>query len=124
MTLLVDVNHPGSQEDLVSNWEPSHCLVEEAVSGAKIAPCLLALAVAHLTLCLRQGEGSYKQPVSSPLEFTQFFLLLSKKLAAFLGEWYPPLTFKNCVEASEGDGNTRPPDMPLEKPICRSGSNS
>ena len=28
------------------------------------------------------------------------------------------------VENSEGDGNTRPPDLPLEKPICRSGSNS
>ena len=35
-TLLVDVNHPGSQEDLVSNWEPAHCLVEDAVSGAEI----------------------------------------------------------------------------------------
>ena len=22
------------------------------------------------------------------------------------------------------DGNTRPPDFPLEKPVCRSGSNS
>ena len=30
----------------------------------------------------------------------------------------------DCVENSEGDGNTRPPDLPLEKPICRSGSNS
>ena len=30
----------------------------------------------------------------------------------------------NSVENSEGDGNTRPPDLPLEKPICRSGSNS
>ena len=28
------------------------------------------------------------------------------------------------VENSERDGNTRPPDQPLEKPICRSGSNS
>ena len=25
---------------------------------------------------------------------------------------------------SERDGNTRPPDLPLEKPVCRSGSNS
>ena len=25
---------------------------------------------------------------------------------------------------SEGDGNTRPPDLPLEKPVCRSESNS
>ena len=24
----------------------------------------------------------------------------------------------------KGDGNTRPPDPPLEKPVCRSGSNS
>ena len=28
------------------------------------------------------------------------------------------------LESSERDGNTRPPDLPLEKPICRSGSNS
>ena len=28
------------------------------------------------------------------------------------------------LENSERDENTRPPDLPLEKPICRSGSNS
>ena len=27
------------------------------------------------------------------------------------------------MENSERDENTRPPDLPLEKPICRSGSN-
>ena len=31
-----------------------------------------------------------------------------------------PLT----VENSERDGNTRPPDLPLEKSVCRSGSNN
>ena len=30
----------------------------------------------------------------------------------------------NKLENSERDGDTRPPDLPLEKPICRSGSNS
>ena len=30
----------------------------------------------------------------------------------------------NKLENSERDGNTRPPDLSLEKPICRSGSNS
>ena len=30
----------------------------------------------------------------------------------------------NKLENSERDGSTRPPDLPLEKPICRSGSNS
>ena len=28
------------------------------------------------------------------------------------------------LENSERDGNTRPPDLTLEKPVCRSGSNS
>ena len=28
------------------------------------------------------------------------------------------------LENSERDGNTRPPDLPLEKSVCRSGSNS
>ena len=30
----------------------------------------------------------------------------------------------NKLENFERDGNTRPPDLPLEKPICKSGSNS
>ena len=29
----------------------------------------------------------------------------------------------NKLENSERAGNTRPPDLPLEKPVCRSGSN-
>ena len=28
------------------------------------------------------------------------------------------------LENSERDENSRPPDLPLEKPVCRSGSNS
>ena len=30
----------------------------------------------------------------------------------------------NKLANSERDGNTRPSDLPLEKPVCRSGSNS
>ena len=30
---------------------------------------------------------------------------------------------QETVENSERDGNTRPPDLPLEKSACRSGSN-
>ena len=36
------------------------------------------------------------------------------------GSFRKPLT----VENSEREGNTRPPELPLEKFICRSGSNS
>ena len=57
MTLLADVNCPGSQEDLVRNWEPTCSLVEDAVSGDKFAPRLPDLAVTHLSPCLWQGHG-------------------------------------------------------------------
>ena len=30
----------------------------------------------------------------------------------------------NKLENFGRDGSTRPPDLPLEKPVCRSGSNS
>ena len=59
MTLRVDANHPGSQEDVVSNWETAHSLVGDAVFGAEIAaaPCLVALAVTRLPPCLWQAMG-------------------------------------------------------------------
>ena len=69
-TILADVNHPGFQEDLVSNWEPAHNLVEDAISGAEIAPCFLALAVAHLPLCLWRGD----RPVHSRLSLLWYLL--------------------------------------------------
>ena len=31
---------------------------------------------------------------------------------------------QQTTEDSERNGNTRPPDLPLEKSVCRSGSNS
>ena len=74
-TLLEDVNCPGSQEDLVNNWEPAHSLVENASSGAEIAPCLPALSIARLPLYLWQGGGAGPQPASSLLIFAQSFVL-------------------------------------------------
>ena len=44
--------------------------------------------------------------------FTLFLLTTPKSLTA------------NKLENSERDGNTRPPDLPFEKPVCRAGSNS
>ena len=59
MTLLANVNCSGTQEDMVSNWEPVQSLPEASVSGAQIAvaPCLLALAHVHLSLCLWVGRA-------------------------------------------------------------------
>ena len=53
--------------------------------------------------------GSSKKQESSRKTSISAFLTMPK-----------PLT----VENSERDGNTRPPDLPLEKPVCRSERNS
>ena len=57
VTVLADINHPGCQEDIVSDRQPAHSLEGDAVSGAEIevALCLLPLAVTHLPLCLWGG---------------------------------------------------------------------
>ena len=75
VTLWVDVNHPGSQEGVVSGWEPAHGLVEDAISGTEIAaaPCFLLPAVTSLPLCLQMGRGQYS--ASSPFIFTQSFVV-------------------------------------------------
>ena len=64
----------GSQEDVVSSWEPAHSLVEDAISEAEIvaAPCLLALAVTACPSASGWG-GSGLQQASSPLELAQSF---------------------------------------------------
>ena len=52
------------------------------------------------------------------------------KSRTWLSDWTTTIIFyhdcvdHNNVENSERDGNTRPPDPPLKKPTCRSGSNS
>ena len=59
------------------------------------------------------SAGSSKKQESSR-KTTLSALLTTPKLSTV---W---ITIKNC----EGHGNTRPPDLPLEKSVCRSGSNS
>ena len=76
--LLVDVNCASHQENLVRNWEPTHSLVEDAISGAEFAPHLPALAFARLPLCLWRGMG-WPAVASYPLVFAQFFVLWATK---------------------------------------------
>ena len=97
MTLLADINHPGSQEDLVSNWEPTHNLVEDAIPGVDIAPCLPALAVACMPLCLQQGSGLVRSQLAlfwyllNPLFCEQARLCL--RLEFFTGKFSLSLSF-------------------------------
>ena len=84
VTLLEDVNHPGSWKAwlvLLPCWEPAHGLVEDAVSGTEIAatPWLLFPAVTSLPLCLQVGRGWYS--ASSPFVFAQSFVLWAGQAA-------------------------------------------
>ena len=64
---------------------------------------------------LPRSVGSLKKQESSRKTSTSALLTTPKPLTVWITiNW----------ENSERDGNTRPPDLPLEKPVCRSGSNS
>ena len=64
---------------------------------------------------LPTSAGSSKKQESSKKPSFSALLTMPKPLTVWITI--------NCGN-SERDGNTRPTDLPLEKPICRSGSNS
>src|SRR5574338_673613 len=64
---------------------------------------------------LPTSAGSWKKQESSRKTSISALLTMPKPLTVWITK---------TVEHSERDGNTRPPDLPLEKFVCRSGSNS
>ena len=60
--------------------------------------------------------GSWKKQESSRKTSTSALLTMPKPLTVYGSQ--------QTVENSSGAGNTRPPDLPLEKHACRSGSNN
>ena len=63
---------------------------------------------------LPTSTGSSKKQESSRRTSISALLTMPKPLTVWI----------TVNKNSERDGNTRPPDLPLEKPVCRSGSNS
>ena len=61
------------------------------------------------------STGSWKKQESSRKTSISALLTMPKPLDC---------VDHNKLANSERDGNTRPPDLPLEKSVCRSGSNS
>ena len=64
---------------------------------------------------LPTSTGSWKKQESSRKTSISALLTMPKPLTVWITK---------TVENSERDGNTRPSDLPLEKSVCRSGSNS
>ena len=67
-----------------SNWEPAHNLVEDAISGAEIAPCLLALAVTSLPLCLWWENGPVRRQLASSILCSMSVFLWESSLSLSL----------------------------------------
>ena len=64
---------------------------------------------------LPTSTGSWKKQESSRKTSISALLTMPKPLTVWIT--------RQTVENSERDGNTRPLDLPLEKSVCRSGSN-
>ena len=64
---------------------------------------------------LTASDGSSKKQENSRQTSISALLTMPKPLTVWITRHW---------ENSERDGNTRPPDLPLEKLVCRSGSNS
>ena len=71
----------------------------------------------------RKGRGTRDQIASWIIERAREF---QKNIYFCFIEYAKAFDYvdHNKLENSERDGNIRPPDLPLEKPVCRSGSNS
>ena len=63
---------------------------------------------------LPTSTGSSKKQESSRKTSTSALMTMPKPLYGS----------QQMLENSERDGNTRPPDLPLEKSVCKSGSKS
>ena len=74
----------------------------------------------------RKGRGTRDQNCQHPLDHRKSKKIPEKNL--LLLYWLCQSLWlcgsQQTMENSSRDGNTWPPDLPLEKPICRSGSNS
>ena len=87
--------------------------------------CKLEISV-KLNCCFRKSRGTRDQiaKICWIIEKARGF----QKKHLFLVYWLCQSLWlcgsQQTVENSERDGNTRPPDLPLEKSVCRSGSNS
>ena len=64
--------------------------------------------IANIRWIVKKNKSSRKTSISAFIDYLKVFDCVDH----------------NKLKNSERDGNSRPPDLPLEKFVCRSGSNS
>ena len=106
-------------------------LVQEIIDYTKAFDCVDHKTWKWLGVsleCFYQLSNEHDCTLSRSKELSVFWLASPSEKHLFLLYWLCQSLWlcgsQSTVEISERDGNTRPPDLPLEKPICRSRSNS
>ena len=131
MTLLADVNYPGTQKDMVSDWEPANSLVEDAWSLGPRLPLAFLLWLSHTCL---SASGVGKGPVHSCLALLWYLLnplfceqtRLHVRLEPFTGKvlflfFSSLLAFAECVYSPIPLHTPPPPDWePSERGVSSS----
>ena len=76
--------------------------------------------------CFRKGRGTRDQIANIRWIIEKEEKSSRKTSISALLTMPKPLTLWITITCGNSgrDGNTKPPDLPLEKPVCRSGSNS
>ena len=72
----------------------------------------------------RKGRGTRDQIAKSAKSSEKQESSRETSISAVLTRPKPLCGLQQTVENSERDGNTRPPDLPPEKSVCRSRSNN
>ena len=114
-------------------WSLQHrtLLLSSVTSTTGCCFCFGFVSSFTLKLFLHLSPVTYWVPTD--LESSSFSVLSFCLFILFMGfsrqEYWSDLPFPSTMDhifsgLSTRVGNTRPPDLPLEKPICRSGSNS
>ena len=73
----------------------------------------------------RKGRGNRDQIANHPLDHGKARQFQKNNYFCFI-DYAKAFDYEDYkkLENPERDENSRPPDLPLEKPVCRSGSNS
>ena len=104
-------------------WDPTYGGFYSHDRLCYLAQLILVSMFQMFKLVLKkEEEPEIKLP--TPIESLKKQKLQKNITSALLTMSKPLCGPQKPLENSERDGNTRPPDLPPEKSVCRSGSNS
>ena len=105
---------------------PSHTLVKYCSKFSKPGFSNMWTVIFQMFNLVLERQKNQRSNCQHPLEHRKSKRVPEKYL--FLLYWLYQILWlcgpQQTLENSSRDGHTRPPDLPLEKSVCRSGSNS